>query len=68
MRKACALFHLSRRAYYYQAQISNDSELQSALEKLAQRYPRYGYRKLYHLLRCQGLIVNHKRIYRLYTK
>lgn len=46
MRKACELFRISRRVYYYQAQTSDDGDLQLALEKVAQRYPRYGYRKL----------------------
>ena len=66
MRKACELFHLSRRAYYYQPQVSDDGELTAALLQLAQRYPRYGYWKLYHLLRQQNWQVNHKKVYRLY--
>lgn len=66
MRRACELFQLSRRAYYYQPQVSDDGELKAALLQLAQRYPRYGYCKLYHLLRQQNWQVNHKKVYRLY--
>jgi putative transposase len=40
--------------------------MKKMLSQLAAQYPRYGYWKLYHLLRLQGHIVNHKRIYRLY--
>ncbi len=36
------------------------------LSKLAYQYPRYGYWKLYYLLRLSGHIVNHKRIHKLY--
>lgn len=66
VRKACELFQLSRCAYYYQAKVTNDGELKEALLQLAQRYPRYGYWKLYHLLRQQDWPVNHKKVYRLY--
>ena len=66
VRRACELFQLSRRAYYYQPQVSNDGELKAALMQLARRYPRYGYWKLYHLLRQQDWQVNHKKVYRLY--
>ncbi len=38
------------------------------MQKTVQRYPRYGYRKLYYVLRCQGWSVNHKRVYRLYKQ
>lgn len=33
---------------------------------LAKAHPHYGYWKLYYLLRDEGYIVNHKRVYRLY--
>jgi putative transposase len=66
VRQACDLFQLSRRVYYYQAQANNDGELKEALLRLAKQYPRYGYWKLYHVLRQQGWAVNHKRVYRLY--
>lgn len=66
MRQACDLFQLSRRVYYYQPCANNDGELKEALQQLAKQYPRYGYWKLYHLLRQQGWPVNHKRVYRLY--
>lgn len=35
---------------------------------MVQRYPRYGYRKLYYVLRCQGWLINHKLVYRLYKQ
>jgi putative transposase len=36
------------------------------MRRLATERPRFGYRRLYVLLRREGLTVNHKRIYRLY--
>lgn len=37
-----------------------------ALTKLAERYPRYGFKKLFQLLRRQGNTWNHKRVHRIY--
>jgi putative transposase len=36
------------------------------LRTLAERWVRYGYRRLYDRLRREGWRVNHKRVYRLY--
>jgi len=59
---------ISRRVYYYEPCERTDGALKDMLTDLAQRYPRYGYWKLYHLLRNQGLTINHKRVYRLYKE
>jgi putative transposase len=44
----------------------DDTELCRRLRALAQERPRFGYRRLHALLRRDGEIVNHKRVYRLY--
>ncbi|AIM20105.1 integrase catalytic subunit [Serratia sp. SCBI] len=36
------------------------------LTELAERYPRYGFKKLFQLLRRQGNNWNHKRVHRIY--
>lgn len=66
LRNACALFGLSRRTYYYESHSRDDGALKEALLQLAKQYPRYGYWKLYHLLRAKDWQVNHKKVYRLY--
>ena len=40
--------------------------LVARLRELATQRPRWGYRRLHILLRREGIIVNHKRVYRLY--
>ena len=40
--------------------------MQTRLRALAERWVRYGYRRLYDRLRREGWRVNHKRVYRLY--
>jgi putative transposase len=45
-----------------------DAELQARIKCLAQQHPRYGYRRIWALLRRQGGHVNHKRVYRLWRE
>ena len=45
-----------------------DTELLAVLKPWAQRHPRYGYRRVWALLRRQGIRVNHKRLYRLWRE
>lgn len=66
MRQACKIFRLSRTAYYYIGHALEDGYIKNRLMALAESYPHYGYWKLYFLLRDEGLLVNHKKVYRLY--
>ena len=63
--KACKDIQISRRSYYYQPVLRNDN-VEVALLTLAKDNPKYGCRKLYQLLRLNGLVVNHKKVSRLY--
>ena len=66
IRQSCIAVHLSRTVYTYQPMPRDDSALIGTLLKLAERYPRYGFRKLFAVLRRQGHRWNHKRVYRVY--
>lgn len=68
MRQACELFKLSRTAYRYQAKPREGGDIQVQLKVLALRYPAYGYRKLWAMLRRAGYRVNVKRVYRYYRE
>lgn len=50
----------------YESKRSGDDRLRGQLRELASAYPRYGYWRLYRKLRRRGVVVNHKRVYRLY--
>jgi putative transposase len=65
--RACALLQLHRSTFYYQAQPDRNLELEQQLERLAQKHPRYGYRRIWALLR-RDQHVNKKRIYRLWRR
>jgi putative transposase len=67
-RTACKLAGLSRTGYRYQARSKNDHALRARLKVLAVEYSRYGYLLLHGLLRAEGLVINKKRTYRIYTE
>jgi len=46
----------------------DDARLRARLRALAGARPRFGYRRLHVLLRREGIVVNHKRIERLYRE
>ena len=57
---------MARSSFRYQANTEKDDQLKEKLTELAQDKPRYGYRRLGVLLRRQGEVVNHKRLFRVY--
>lgn len=67
-RRACGLVGLSRSVAQYKSVRAEDAQLRARLLKLAERFPRYGYLMLHALLRQEGLVINPKRTYRIYTE
>lgn len=65
-RKACELANIARSSFRYRANREKDDQLREKLTQLAHEKPRYGYRRLAILLRREGQIVNHKRLFRVY--
>lgn len=65
MRVICELWNYSRSNFYYHPQVRDDSELRTALLRLAAEWPTYGSRRLTELLRREGWTVNRKRVSRL---
>ena len=45
--------------------VLRDMELRDQLQRLVLQWPMYGYRRLPHALRRQGVRANHKRVFRL---
>ena len=66
-RRACHLLHLHRSTLQYQARPDRNADLEQHLQDLAQRHPRYGYRRICALLRRRQL-VNKKRVHRLWKR
>jgi putative transposase len=67
IRKSCRLINLSRKSFKYKS-LKNDAELVEKIKDLANKKKKYGYRRIYAVLKRNGENVNHKKVYRLYKK
>jgi putative transposase len=69
IRRLCALSGLSRAGYYRdlapKASKRDDADLRDLIQRIALDNRHYGYRRITHELRRQGLFVNAKRVLRL---
>ncbi|MEL6626942.1 MAG: IS3 family transposase [Bacteroidota bacterium] len=68
LRKSCKILKLSSSVYYYQPKERDDGALIESLSALSDNHPKYGFKKLFHMLRNQGFEWNHKRVYRVYCQ
>ena len=67
-RRAGQALCLSNSSLRYRSRRPPAEELRQRLRELAAERPRYGYQRLWVLLRREGWQVNHKRVYRLYVE
>ncbi len=67
-RRAGQALGLSNSSLRYRSRRPAAEELRRRLRELAGERPRYGYQRLWALLRREGWAVNHKRVYRLYVE
>lgn len=66
-RRVCRLLTLHRKTARYRCKPKDDEHLLQRLTHFAGQRRRWGYRRLDTLLRREGLIANHKRIFRVYA-
>jgi putative transposase len=67
-RRACSLVTADRKMIRYRSRRPADTELRARLHELANQRRRFGYRRLYILLRDEGERCGINRIYRLYRE
>ena len=68
-RRACAVVGQARATQRRRPEVRDDeAALTSAIERLATRYGRYGYRRIRRLLVDEGWRVNVKRVYRIWRR
>ncbi len=67
-RRACGLMAMHRATCRYRRRRMEDRQVRERLRELAATRRRFGYRRLQVLLRREGFMVNHKRVYRLYIE
>ncbi len=65
-RRACTLIGLAPKVYRHRRR-SDDGVLRTRLKALAAHRRRFGYRRIGVMLERKGMIMNHKKLYRLYT-
>lgn len=67
-RRACKAIGCCRMTVRYETSRPNDRELRERMKAIAQERRRFGYRRLLVMLRREGLVVNHKKLFRLYRE
>jgi putative transposase len=67
-RSACGLLGLEPKTYRYALTRGDDATVRVRLRSLAGERRRFGYRRLLILLRREVLMLNHKKLCRLYRK
>jgi putative transposase len=67
-RRGCGLVGLAAKTYRYRSLRPDEDELRQRLRQLAAERRRFGYRRLLILLRREGVVINHKRLFRLYRE
>jgi putative transposase len=65
-RRACTVIGCVRMTVRYHSRRPDDAGLRQRLRALAHERGRFGYRRLHILLRREGFLVNHKRLFRIY--
>lgn len=68
-RRACRLAKIDRNVVHYKPKLRpEDDHIRIRLRELAEERRRFGYRRLYVLLRREGVMANRKRVYRIYRE
>lgn len=67
-RRACRVVGVSDSVYRYKPDPHRDDAVIAKLQEAVERYPAYGFSKLFKALRRWGHPWNHKRVYRLYCE
>src|SRR5665213_3099681 len=67
-RRACTMIGICRMTVRYRSSRPDDGLVRERMKALAHERRRYGYRRLHILLRREGYVINHKRLFRLYRE
>lgn len=67
-RRACKAIGTCRMTVRYQTSRMDDAKLRERMKAIAHERRRFGYRRLHVLLKREGFLVNHKRLFRIYRE
>lgn len=65
---ACRCVLLARSVFYYKPHSREDRLLRMRINEIAKTRVRYGFKRIYILLKREGFTDNHKRVYRIYKE
>src|SRR5271154_3314337 len=68
MRQACRIVNIPRSTVRYQGKLKSDQIVIDLLIELVEKHPGIGFWKCFHRIKKAGHKINHKRVYRVYTK
>ncbi|OJA00867.1 transposase [Rickettsiella grylli] len=67
--RACRVARINRKNFDYKSRLTQANEaIKALLKQLSTEHPRYGFKKLFQMIKAQGYMINHKRVYRLYCE
>jgi len=67
-RRACKVIRICRTSYRYRSTRDEQVPLRMRISEIARVRVRYGYKRIHVLLRREGWLVNHKKVYRIYCE
>jgi putative transposase len=67
-RRACKAIGSCRMTMRYKTTTADDAALRERMKAIAHERRRFGYRRVHVLLKREGFVVNHKRLFRLYRE
>src|SRR5947209_6771559 len=67
-RRACKAIGCCRMTMRYQTTRADDASLRQRMRAIAHERRRFGYRRLHVLLKREGYVINHKKLFRLYRE
>ena len=67
-RRACEVIGADRSSVRYRSLRPDDAAIRVRLRELASARRRFGYRRLLLMIRSEGMLINHKKLRRLYAE
>jgi len=67
-RRACLILQVDRSSVRYKSTRPDDTDLREAMKKVAAERRRFGYRRIHVMLERQGIVMNQKKLRRLYRE
>ena len=67
-RKACSWLQVRRKSYRYRRKKADNGKLMKQIKELALKHPRFGYRRIWALLKRAGESINVKKVYRMWRE